>query len=182
MRRIKINKSRRRFGLFLFFLAGLFALQIAFAFTTHGDIGPHRDIVPGVEQEATPVLIGRIDNIINDLSVTAPVKVVPEAALAPAVRYCRVLERVDAKIDAELLSEEKALTVKKTNGERFAQYRVCRGDTLEKISIKLFGSKRMVSPLVRINRITNEKALRLGSVIKVPCTGLLAEVKVEQSF
>ena len=44
------NKSKTQIGLFLFFLSGLFILQIVFSFTIHGDIGPRTDIIPGIEK------------------------------------------------------------------------------------------------------------------------------------
>lgn len=178
MIRFKTNKSKHQFALFVIFLAGLFALQIVFAFTTHGDISPHREIIQGIKRTASPVLIGRTDGIISDLTITSPAKVMPEAALAPATRKFSGPSVIAAKIDTDIHEEPNTLSVKKTDGKRFAEYHVCRGDTLAKISQKLFGNTRMVKSLVRINRIKNEKAIRLGATLKVPCNGLLKAVTV----
>jgi hypothetical protein len=36
----------------------------------------------------------------------------------------------------------------------------------------------MVQAIVRLNRITDERALKLGSTIKVPRSGLVATIKI----
>ncbi len=175
---INTSKSKTQFGLFLFFLAGLFALQIAFAFTIHGDIGPHTSIVPGIDKPASPVLVGRIDSLISSTRLTTPVKVAPEGAFAPATRDFSDSRFELARIDTEDSSAERSTKVRDTDSERFVEYQVQQGDTLEKIARKLFGNSQMVQSLVRINRITDERGLKLGSVIKVPRSGLLQTVKV----
>ena len=175
---INTNKSRAQFGLFLFFLAGLFALQIAFAFTIHGDIGPHTNIVPGIEKPASPVLVGRIDSLISNSRLTAPVKVAPEGAFAPATRDFNDSQFELARIDTEDSSSERSTKVRETDSERFVEYQVQSGDTLDKIARKLFGNAQMVQSIVRLNRITDERGLRLGSNIKVPRSGLLQTVKI----
>jgi len=172
------SKSKAQFGLFLFFLAGLFALQIAFAFTIHGDIGPHTSIVPGIEKPASPVLVGRIDSLISSTRLTTPVKVAPEGAFAPATRDFSESGFELARIDTEDSSVERSTRVRAIESERFVEYQVQTGDTLEKIARKLFGSAQMVQSLVRINRITDERGLKTGSAIKVPRSGLLQTVKV----
>ncbi|PKL46014.1 MAG: hypothetical protein CVV42_17885 [Candidatus Riflebacteria bacterium HGW-Riflebacteria-2] len=175
---INKSKSKAQFGLFLFFLAGLFALQIAFAFTIHGDIGPHTGIVPGIEKPASPVLVGRIDSLISGNRLTTQVKVVPEGAFAPATRDFSDTGIELARIDTEDSSAERSTKVRTIDSERFFEYQVQTGDTLEKIARKLFGNAQMVQSLVRINRITDERGLKLGSSIKVPRSGLLQTVKV----
>ncbi|EKD83291.1 MAG: hypothetical protein ACD_39C00761G0001 [uncultured bacterium] len=175
---INTSKSRAQFGLFLFFLAGLFALQIAFAFTIHGDIGPHTNIVPGIEKPASPVLVGRIDSLISNSRLNTPVKVAPEGAFAPATRDFNDSQFELARIDTEDSSSERSTKVHETDSERFVEYQVQSGDTLDKIARKLFGNAQMVQSIVRLNRITDERGLRLGSNIKVPRSGLLQTVKI----
>lgn len=172
------DKSRTKFGLFLFFLAGLFALQIAFAFTIHGDIGPYTSIIPGIKRSVSPVLIGRIDSVISGVNIKAPVRVTPEAAFAPATRCFADKLGIQARIDTEVSTKRNIISVQNIDSERFAEYIIRDGDTLEKISRKLFGNARMVQSLVRINRITNDRALRLGGTIRVPRSGLLETVKI----
>lgn len=190
MRKSKIkskSKSKTQLGLFLFFLSGLFVLQIVFACTIHGDIGPHSDVIPGLSRPASPNLIGRMDSIIdkNNFKVS---KVVPEGAFAPATRGIEqeTLAAVNkvvasAKIDSQTVEQLEAEknVVHSTSIDRFAEYRVQKGDTLQKISKKLYGNYNMVQPLVRINRISSEKGLQLGSCIKVPRSGLVASIKIE---
>ncbi len=173
------NKSKTQLGLFLFFLSGLFVLQIVFAFTIHGDIGPRSDIIPGIERPVSPVLVGRVDSIVEKNFKVS--RVAPEGAFAPASRSL-VAEKpvVSARIDAQttaMLEEEKN-TLHSTSIDRFAEYRVQKGDTLSTISKKLYGNVNMVQPIVRINRITDERSLLLGSTIKVPRSGLMASIKV----
>ena len=81
-----INKSKPQFGLFLFFVVGLFLLQIAFAFTIHGDIGPQTSFLPGIDKPASPILVGRIDSLVSNARAQAPTKVTPEGAFAPATK------------------------------------------------------------------------------------------------
>jgi nucleoid-associated protein YgaU len=158
-------------GMFLLFVVGLFMLQIAFAFTIHGDIGPQSPLVPGQERAAPPVLVGRIDSLITPPTMQKPVHPLPEAALAPAAR-------------PTLFPKHGALTAKaatpaptpgpdlQDTGSHYLTYLVKPGDTLESISKKLFGSTRMVTSLVRLNRIQDERTLRLGQALRVPRTGL----------
>lgn len=173
------NKSKTQLGLFLFFLSGLFVLQIVFAFTIHGDIGPRSDIIPGIERPVSPVLVGRVDSIVEKNFKVS--RVAPEGAFAPASRSL-VAEKpvVSAHIDAQttaMLEAEKN-TLHSTSIDRFAEYRVQKGDTLSTIAKKLYGNVNMVQPIVRINRITDERSLLLGSTIKVPRSGLMASIKV----
>lgn len=176
----KQNKSKTQLGLFLFFLSGLFVLQIVFAFTIHGDIGPRTDIIPGIEKPASPVLIGKIDSLVDKNSYKVS-RVAPEGALAPVSRNLindevKVAAHVDAHTTAML--EEENNTLHSTDIDRFAEYRIQKGDTLQKISKKLYGNGNMVQPIVRINRITNERSLKLGSTLKVPRSGLVASIKI----
>ena len=175
------NKSKTQIGLFLFFLSGLFVLQIVFSFTIHGDIGPHTDIIPGIEKPANPTLIGKIDSLIDkNYSVS---KVVPEGAFAPATRnFTSENIQVSARIDSQTTEsiEKDKNTLHKTDIDRFAEYRIQKGDTLQKISRKLYGNSNMIQPIVRLNRITDERALKLGSTLKVPRTGLIASIKIEE--
>ena len=174
------NKSKTQISLFLFFLSGLFLLQIVFSFTIHGDIGPRSDIIPGIEKPASPVLIGKIDSLIDKNYKVS--RVAPEGAFAPASRNL-VAEnvQVSAHIDShtvESLEKEKN-TLHTTDIDRFVEYRIQKGDTLQKISRKLYGNNNMIQPIIRLNRITDERALKLGSTLKVPRTGLVASIKVE---
>ena len=179
------NKSKTQIGLFLFFLSGLFILQIVFSFTTHGDIGPRSDIIPGIEKPASPVLIGKVDSLIDKNYKVS--RVSPEGAFAPASRNLTVTDakinnnnKVIAQIDTQTVekAEQEKNTVHKTNIDRFAEYQVQKGDTLQKISKKLYGNNNMVQAIVRLNRITDERALKLGSTIKVPRSGLVATIKI----
>lgn len=178
---INKNKSKTQLGLFLFFLSGLFVLQIVFAFTIHGDIGPRSDIIPGIERPASPILIGKIDSMVDKKSFKVS-RVAPEGALAPASRLS-VSENIQvaaAHIDTQTstVAEAEKNTLHSTSIDRFAEYRVQKGDTLQKISRKLYGNNNMVQPIVRLNRITNERSLKLGSTLKVPRSGLIASVKI----
>ncbi len=174
------NKSKTQIGLFLFFLSGLFILQIVFSFTIHGDIGPRTDIIPGIEKPASPVLIGKVDSLIDKNYKVS--RVAPEGAFAPATRNLTTpTYQVSAHIDAKTTDnlEKEKNTLHSTNIDRFAEYRIQKGDTLQKISKKLYGNGNMVQPIVRLNRITDEKALKLGSTLKVPRSGLIASIKIE---
>lgn len=175
------NKSKTQLGLFLFFLSGLFVLQIVFAFTIHGDIGPRTDIIPGIEKPASPILIGKVDSIIDQSFKVA--RVAPEGAFAPASRNLvsnsvQASAHIDAKTTSAMEAENN--TLQSTDIDRFAEYRVKKGDTLQKISRKLYGNANMVQPIVRINRISSERSLKLGSTLKVPRTGLVASVKIAE--
>lgn len=172
------KKSKTQFGLFLFFLAGLFFLQIAFAFTIHGDIGPHTSVIPGIEKPASPILVGRIDSLVSEARLTTPVRVAPEGAFAPASRDFAEITRVPGKIITEAPVSHHGNSVKEVEGNRFVEYQVQSGDTLDKISRKLFGHSQMVQSLVRINRIKDERNLQMGSSLKVPRHGLLSSIKV----
>lgn len=174
------SKSKTQLGLFLFFLSGLFVLQIVFAFTIHGDIGPRNEIIPGIEKPASPVLIGKVDSLINQKSFKVS-RVAPEGALAPASRLSenenlQVAARIDSQTTAMLEKENN--TLHSASIDRFAEYRIQKGDTLQKISRKLYGNHNMVQPIVRLNRITNERSLKLGSTLKVPRSGLIASIKI----
>ncbi len=176
------NKSKTQIGLFLFFLSGLFILQIIFSFTIHGDIGPHTDIIPGIEKPASPVLIGKIDSLMDKNYKVS--RVAPEGAFAPASRNLISSNNLTstAHIDAQTVenSEKEKNTLHSTNIDRFAEYTIQKGDTLQKISKKLYGNSNMVQPIVRLNRITDEKALKLGSTLKVPRSGLIATIKIAE--
>lgn len=171
-------KSKTQFSLFLFFLSGLFLLQIAFAFTIHGDIGPNLQVVPGIEKPAPAILVGRIDSLVGESRLTTPVKVAPEGAFAPATRDFGETDALKASIVTESSIKTDITEVSSLEGDRFVEYRIKSGDTLERISRKLFGSTSMVQPLIRLNRISDEKALRLGATIKAPKAGLLASVNI----
>lgn len=172
------NKSATQFGLFLFFLGGLFFLQIAFAYTIHGDIGPHANVIPGIEKPASPILVGRIDSLISEARLTSPIKVAPEGAFAPATKDFANTPVINGRITTEASVHDGVDSVKQTEGDRFVEYQVQAGDTLGKISRKLFGSTEMVQSIVRINRIKDERNLQSGSSIKVPRTKLLDSVKI----
>ncbi|MGM0600508.1 MAG: LysM peptidoglycan-binding domain-containing protein [Candidatus Rifleibacteriota bacterium] len=173
------GKTKTQFGLFLFFVVGLFALQIAFAFTLHGDIGPQTDAVPSIEKPVSPVLVGRIDSLVSNAQKTiVSNKVAPEGAFAPASKKMTSKVMSFARIDTEPDPEAGETVVRKTEKSRFYSYIIRRGDTLQKISRKLYGSRDMVQSLVRLNRIKNEKALQLGSSLYIPRAGLLKTIKV----
>lgn len=185
-------KSKTQIGLFLFFLSGLFILQIVFSFTIHGDIGPRTDIIPGIEKPASPVLIGKVDSIIEKNYKVS--RVSPEGAFAPASKNFVAnnsqinsssnnnKNQVTAQIETQTVEkvEKEKNTVHKTNIERFAEYKVQKGDTLQKISKKLYGNSNMIQPIIRLNRITDERALKLGSTLKVPRSGLIASIKIAE--
>lgn len=173
------SKTKTQIGLFLFFLSGLLLLQVVFSFTTHGDIGPRTDIIPGIEKPASPVLIGKIDSLVEKNYRVS--KVVPEGAFAPATRNfesdkVQIAARIDAKTAEEQERDKNMLH--STEVERFVDYTIQKGDTLQKISRKLYGNNNMVRPIVRINRITDEKSLNIGSTLKVPRIGLVDTVKI----
>ena len=160
------SKPASNKGVFLFFVVGLFMLQIMFAFTIHGDIGPQTAIVPELQQPAAPVLMGKIDSIVSPAGLPSkPNHLSPVAALAPACK--KILET--APVSHVSVKKHSGL---KEKGGNYMQYVISRGDTLDSISKKLYGSKRMVTALVRLNRLQNEKALRCGNTLLVPRQGL----------
>lgn len=171
------GKSRSQFGLFLFFVIGLFMLQIAFAFTIHGDIGPQTSVIPCIDKPASPFLVGRIDSLVSNAKLNVSKKVIPEGAFAPASRKMLRTDVAFAKIDTEVFSSNSEVKVREASEKRFFEYTIRSGDTLEKISRKLYGTSKMVQSLVRLNRITDEKGLQLGSALLVPKAGLLTSVK-----
>jgi hypothetical protein len=171
------NKSKPQLGLFLFFVIGLFMLQIAFAFTIHGDIGPRTNILPGIDKPAPPFLVGRIDSLVSNAKKARPNIVAPEGAFAPAIRNDKVARLFpSAKIDTEIFVEDRSHTVRSSSDKRFFEYQIIPGDNLVSISKRLYGSTRMVQAITRLNRITNEKSLQPGAVLKVPGTGMLKSI------
>ncbi|GAB4282324.1 MAG: hypothetical protein Kow0029_27830 [Candidatus Rifleibacteriota bacterium] len=174
----KTGKSKTQFGLFLFFVVGLFILQIAFAFTIHGDIGPQNDIVPCIDRPASPILVGRIDSLVSNAKAAVPLRVSPEGAFAPASRMIHEHVVQNARIETETISGDDEIRVRKTQGHRYCEYLIRSGDTLEKISKKLYGNSSMVQSLIRLNRIRDERSLQLGATLLVPHTGLLNTVKI----
>ena len=175
------SKSKPQHSLFLFFLAGLFLLQIAFAFTIHGDIGPQTDMVPGIERPASPVLVGQIDSIVNEANMRTALRVAPEAAFAPASRDFVVSAAPAVRIETDASSENGVITVQLC-GDRFVEYRIKAGDTLEKISKKLYGNSQFLQSLIRLNRITDDRAIRQGELIKAPKAGLLSNIKIAKGI
>lgn len=180
---MKTRQDNRKFSaraaIFLFFVTALFLMQIAFAFTIHGDIGSNNSIIPIIDRPASPILVGKIDGVVSDSKTSVATRVAPEGAFAPAVKNLPI-ENIEtiAKIDTEISTKPIVTAVIKKDGERFYDYEVQRGDTLEKISKRLFGNNNMIQPIVRINRIRNERGLRLGEIIKVPREGILRTVKI----
>jgi hypothetical protein len=172
------NKPKSQHSLFLFFLSGLFLLQIAFAFTIHGDIGPQTDALPGLERPASPVLVGRIDSLINEANIRTAVKVAPEGMFAPATRDYARTPMPSARIDTELSGSDDGGIIVQKNSDRLIEYRIRPGDTLEKISKKLYGSTQHLQALIRLNRITDDRTLQQGALIKAPRAGLLSSIKV----
>ncbi|NLM18065.1 MAG: LysM peptidoglycan-binding domain-containing protein [Candidatus Riflebacteria bacterium] len=163
-------------SLFLFFLLGLFVLQIAFAFTIHGDIGNHSDFVPGFDKTASPLLIGQINSCLDPANIKTSSIVAPEGAFAPAEKTLTASFATEplpegAKIDTREADDEEEL--KQAEEDRFVQYEIQPGDTLGKISNKLYGNVNMVVPIIRINRIQNERAIQPGTHLKLPKAGLL---------
>ncbi|HOY68368.1 MAG TPA: LysM domain-containing protein [Candidatus Ozemobacteraceae bacterium] len=176
-------------GLFLFFVVGLFMLQIAFAFTIHGDIGPQSPVVPGIDRPASPLLVGRIDSLITQPVIRQPVRPAPEGAFAPAVKTlppeplaaapkgsadAAGLAKAPAKKDAAVTTAAAQPQIQEKG--RYLEYTIERGDTLDTISTKLYGSTRMTQAIVRLNRIRDEKSLQLGDRLLVPRTGLIVRL------
>lgn len=174
----KAAKTKTQYGLFMFFVFGLFMLQIIFAFTIHGDIGPHSDAVPCIDKPASPFLVGRVDTLVSNAKMAVSKKVAPEGAFSPASREITDEKISLAHIAGESSQETQSLSVQKTEEERFYTYQIRPGDTLDKISRKLYGSGRMVQSLIRLNRIADDRSLRLGANLLVPRNGILDTVKV----
>ncbi|MFZ5952299.1 MAG: LysM peptidoglycan-binding domain-containing protein [Candidatus Rifleibacteriota bacterium] len=172
----KTGKPKGQFGLFIFFVCGLFFLQIVFAFTIHGDIGPQNDIIPCIDKPASPFLVGRIDSLVSSSKLQVNRKVVPEGAFSPASR--EIIDERVVMIENTPSGADGQTVVRKTDEERFYHYTIRSGDTLEKISRQLYGNGRMVQSIVRINRIADEKTLPLGGSLLVPRSGLLNSIKV----
>ena len=165
------SKPASNKGVFLFFVVGLFMLQIVFAFTIHGDIGPQTAIVPEIQQSATPLLMGKIDSIVSSSAAQSPKpsRPTPVAAMAPACK--KVIDALSGPASNAHSSTKKASALQ-DGGGHYMQYVINRGDTLDSISKKLYGSKKMVTALVRLNRLKNEKTLRCGDNLRVPRQGL----------
>lgn len=158
-------------GVFLFFVVGLFVLQIVFAFTIHGDIGPQSPLTPDIQQATPQMVIGKIDSIVNQPVVHQPPHPTPEAIMAPAVKTIIEKPRT-AGVSASISIPKKGPDLKEKGG-RYLEYTITQGDTLDSISKKLYGNKVMVTALVRLNRLKNEKALKCGTKLFVPRSGLL---------
>lgn len=165
-------------GLFLCFVLGLFLLQIAFAFTIHGDIGPQTHLVPGLDRPASPVLLGRIDALVSQPCLQKPVRPAPEAVMAPASPYVPTTAKADAAA-AQLPEPTPGRQTISQGASRFLTYTVRKGDTLADIARKLYGTTSMQASLVRLNRIQDERRLRLGQVLKIPRAGLLSTASSE---
>lgn len=178
--RVKRRSPASHRGLFLFFVVGLFMLQITFAFTIHGDIGPQSPVVPGIDRPASPLLVGRIDSLINQPCIRQPVRPAPEGAFAPAARNIPpepvAVAPKTAPDTQELAKAPAARNVQIQEKGRYLEYTIERGDTLDMISTKLYGNTRMTGAIVRLNRIRDEKALRLGERLLVPRTGLVVRL------
>ncbi|RCK80036.1 MAG: hypothetical protein OZSIB_3540 [Candidatus Ozemobacter sibiricus] len=164
-------------GLFLFFVVGLFLLQIAFAYTIHGDIGPQFPHPSGLERTAPEALIGHIDALLAP-TPTGRCALRPRPDTAPAAASRKIL---DGPMPTAAPGAEPAGPVQaprrpdptQEQAGRFATYTIGRGDTLESIARKLYGSTRMVVHLVRLNRIRDERSLQQGDRLLVPRAGLL---------
>jgi hypothetical protein len=158
-------------GAFLFFVVGLFLLQVIFAFTIHGDIGPQFPRGSGAFTSSSQALLGKMETIIE---TTAPERtrltLQPQAAQAPAVRadFSRppAVEAIPSQV------QKKGLELRET-GNRYYEYVVHSGDSLHSISRRLYGKRNMVTVLARLNRIADEKGLRTGQVLRVPRQGLI---------
>lgn len=172
-------------GLFLFFVLGLFMLQVAFAFTIHGDIGPGAAFTPGIDRPASPALVGRIDSL---LTATPPASrplanavgnVAPQVADAPAKTAPAKMVPTKTAPAATMAPAKAAHALPAGNelkspvGGRYLEYTISRGDTLDSISRKLYGSTHMVTALVRLNRLTDDRGLRCGETLRVPRVGLM---------
>lgn len=177
MDNLTTKKTNSRSSMFLFFVIGLFMMQIAFAFTIHGDIGPQTDLLPILGKPASPNLIGRIDSLVSDSKSIDPAKVKPEGAFSPAIKKIRSDFPV-AVVDSEISHSSNVSQVTKIDSSRYFEYCVQSGDTLGKISTKLYGNKKMIHSLVRINRVLDYHTMRAGSTLKVPQVGLLKSIQI----
>ncbi|MBF0543663.1 MAG: LysM peptidoglycan-binding domain-containing protein [Candidatus Riflebacteria bacterium] len=154
---LKKKKPEYGGGLFLVFVFLLFLLQVTFAFKIHGDIGPGKITDSGKDQLAPPVLIGKIDAILS-------------AQTSPQMEKLEPMASRDNK---------KELQIETGNDKtrHYLDYFIKSGDNLETISRKLYGNNKMVSALIRINRLTDIKNLRDGEILRVPKVGLIASAK-----
>lgn len=177
MNNLTTKEANSRSSMFLFFVIGLFMMQILFAFTIHGDIGPQSDLLPILGKPASPNLIGRIDSLVSETRASNPAKVKPEGAFSPATKKIRSDFPV-AVIDSEVSQPVNTSRVRKIDSNRYYEYRVQSGDTLGKISKRLYGNNKMIHSLVRINRVVNYHTMRAGSALKVPQSGLLKSIQI----
>jgi len=170
----KEGRGNKPPGLFLFFVFGLFLLQITFAFTIHGDIGPQTPVHPGINRPAPATLVGRIESLVSRPAVSAPAAepvsqplaaARPPAAVAPAPRQTLVQSGRNAAAGHHAGLQDP-------RSGPYLEYTVRRGDTLDGISRRLFGSTRMVTALVRLNRLTSERRLQCGERLRIPRHGL----------
>ena len=157
-------------GVFLFFVMGLFLLQVMFAFTIHGDIGPQFQPAADQFSPSAQTLLGKMETIIETTPVRSSVSALPQSAPAGAIKPSLELG-VTAQAPA---AKSAAVAPSEESGSRFFEYTVHQGDSLHTISRKLYGRSGMSTALARLNRISDEKALRCGQVLRVPRQGLLA--------
>ncbi|MBI3038686.1 LysM peptidoglycan-binding domain-containing protein [bacterium] len=154
-------------GLFLFFVIGLFVLQTIFAFRIHGDIGPAVASSKSVDRPASPLLIGRIETLVDGSSQVLGKKATSEPSKTfPRKNFAN--SKILSKIPAP---QKKTVNVSpniQDTGKRFLEYKISKGDTLRTISKKIFGNTRMVPALVRINRVTDPGNLQCGSSLLIP--------------
>lgn len=192
------DSATKRHGLFLFFLIGLFVLQVIFAYTTHGDIGP-RELDAGAEVRTVPnALLEQVSTalaappapgsrpiarpfgpsftVAPDL--TGPVPATSRATAGPD-RMGAVTGFTVAPIGtaARLVRTPRAAAVagridEKVGNARFYDYRIQAGDTLATISRRFYGTQGMVPLLVRLNRLQSERGLQIGQILRLPRRGL----------
>jgi len=163
---INLSNPAAHKGVFVFFVLGLFFFQVIFAFTIHGDIGPQTPLFPDIQQATPQVVIGKVDGILKLPQIQQPCRPKPEGVMAPASKTITDTQKsaknqtnAPAKPDLRNLTDE---------GDRYLSYKVLPGDNLAKISRKICGNNTLVSPLVRLNRIKDEKSLRCGQIIQIP--------------
>lgn len=163
-RQVKRKTSSNK-GVFLFFVSGLFLLQIIFAFTIHGDIGPQYPTKSLNPPESSKLLLGKIETIVKAKRIQ------PIEAIAPASK--KIMENPIVPVEK---AGNKLLDPKlRESGGRFLEYVINRGDSLNSIAYKLYKDQKMITVLARVNRITNERSLRCGQVLRIPRQGLLCE-------
>ncbi|MBF0407686.1 MAG: LysM peptidoglycan-binding domain-containing protein [Candidatus Riflebacteria bacterium] len=164
------KKAKPEFGggLFILFVFVLMLLQASFAFKIHGDVGPARLTETAKDEAASPELIGKIDSVLSGKPETSEKKISAEY-LTRQIYATKKVEAVPAMAGAKNSFAG--------NGGHYLEYQIKQGDTLEKISRELYGNNKMVSALIRINRLTDMKKLRDGNTLRVPKIGLLASVK-----